>query len=195
MTIIGLTGYMQVGKSTVGEILARNFGFETVAFAAPLKKMVLALDPWVAVPMCSTHPEDDENVTFRHLSSIVEKDGWEEAKRYPDVRRLLQRMGTEAGRGILGPHVWIDFLRDNSLRSYDGKYAITDVRFQNEASYVYSWNGRIWRIWRDGYGPSDHPSEREIGLIQANEEICNYGTLEDLEEYVCWLYEKEMADA
>jgi dephospho-CoA kinase len=47
MTVIGLTGYAQTGKDTVGEILVRDHGFKRVAFADAVRECVYALNPLI----------------------------------------------------------------------------------------------------------------------------------------------------
>jgi len=174
--IIGITGHMQAGKSTIGQYLVEDFGFVQAAFADPLKQMVLALDPWVAMPVCSTHQEDEENVHFRLLSAVVQHEGWERAKKYPDVRRLLQRMGTEAGRQVLGEDLWINHMWKTSIVGYHFDVVITDVRFKNEAVAIREWGGYVWKVTRPGYEGDGHASELEIDEIDEDFQIPNWWT-------------------
>src|SRR4051794_16838163 len=83
--LVGLTGYARSGKDTAAQVLI-NKGFNRVAFADPMKNMLYALNPIVVE--CSE----------LRLREIVDRDGWEGAKRLSEVRELLQRVGTDAGR-------------------------------------------------------------------------------------------------
>jgi 50S ribosomal subunit-associated GTPase HflX len=52
--IIGLSGYAQVGKDTVANILVQHHGYKRVAFADKIRECLFALDPIIAVRL-STH--------------------------------------------------------------------------------------------------------------------------------------------
>ncbi len=159
--LIGLTGYKQSGKSTVAALLVEH-GWMELSFAEPLKQMLVALDPLIMIDDCP-----------RRLSSALEHWTLEEAKlRYPEVRRLLQRLGTEAGRHVLGPDVWVN-LAEAKLRKarefewYRGcdkhSFVIPDVRFVNEAEMIHGRGGIVVRIVREGQVSEDsHVSEQPL---------------------------------
>lgn len=168
--IIGLMGYAQSGKDTVAAQLVAEHGFERIAFADTLRDCLYALNPWIkSVP----------------LQRLVNSNGWDATKRDAEVRGLLQRLGTEVGRNILGDSIWVD----TALRKVkDGDYVISDVRFPNEYFAISERGGRLLRIKRPGTEPINaHPSETALDHI-ASESIRNDGTLEDLHGKVqAWL--------
>ena len=85
-----LIGLAQAGKDTAATlIMAEDARFLRVAFADPVREMALRLDPLVGGPGFCPYCGD----AAMRLSGAVEVYGWEEAKKLPDVRRLLQRMG------------------------------------------------------------------------------------------------------
>src|SRR5438128_6335704 len=98
--LIGITGYAQHGKDTVGKMLVEHFGYERHAFADQLKAMALVLDPWIV----------SEDQFRARLSDIVEREGWEAAKTVPEIRIFLQVRGTEAVRDMVGENAWVDAL-------------------------------------------------------------------------------------
>src|SRR6185436_5049171 len=103
--IIAFTGYAQVGKDTASDILVRDFGFTKIAFADPIRQMLFALNPLVF-----------DNV---RVNDAIEAHGYNQAKiMFPEIRTLLQRMGSEAGRRILGEDIWINTAM-NRARSVD----------------------------------------------------------------------------
>ncbi|TXH43267.1 MAG: hypothetical protein E6Q97_34355 [Desulfurellales bacterium] len=147
--ILGITGFAQSGKDTIGRILVEDYGFYRIGFADAVRDAVLALDPYVTTG----------SLGFR-ISQLVQEIGWERAKtEYPEVRRLLQRMGTEVGRDLFGDRSWIDI----GMRKAEGhdKVVFTDVRFANEAVTIQEAGGEIWKVQRPGVKPAgDHASEK-----------------------------------
>jgi hypothetical protein len=164
MTLIGVTGHAQHGKDTVGKRLVEQWGYQKFAFADRLKSMALVLNPVIA------------NLPFLRLADIVERDGWEEAKRWTEVRRFLQVLGTEGVREHLGEDAWVNALDLAIARAGDPtNVVITDVRFPNEAKYIHEMNGTLIRVVRrneDGSpfinGVMDHPSERYVDRLPAD---------------------------
>jgi hypothetical protein len=169
--LIGLTGYAQSGKDTAAKILIEN-GYTRVAFADALRNMLYALNP-IVIPGTSGMRVD-------RLQYLVDKRGWEVAKRQPEVRQLLQRLGTEAGRKVLGENIWIE----TALRGYTSHSApvvITDVRFDNEAQAVVNAGGHVIKIERPGYARvNSHVSDAGIDPALLSATIVNDGTVKDL---------------
>lgn len=68
----------------------------------------------------------------------------------PHVRKLLQEEGTERGRLVYGPEIWLDtafaWMLHFSVIWGINKFCITDVRFPNEADYIRDRGGKIIRI-------------------------------------------------
>jgi dephospho-CoA kinase len=60
--IIGLTGYARTGKDTVASVLVKDFGFERIAFADPIRELLYELNP---------------KVNGIYLREMVEEHGWE----------------------------------------------------------------------------------------------------------------------
>lgn len=146
--IIGLSGYAQSGKDTAADYISGAHDFEKASFAGLLRDCLAALNPIVRANM--------------RYNDVVEMYGYEKAKKeFPEVRELLQRMGTDVGRDILGPDTWVDAL----ARSIDvtRDYVFADTRFPNEFDFVKAHGGVMIRVNREGCGPiNDHISE--IGL-------------------------------
>jgi hypothetical protein len=166
-TVIGLMGYAQVGKDTLAGQLVERHGFTRIAFADTLRECLYALNPMI--------PLDNDWVRLSWLIAAV---GWDRAKvEYPEVRALLQRLGTEVGRDILGNDIWVE----TALKKIKpgGKYVITDMRFPNELAAVTKLGGKTVRILREGYGPvNDHWSETALDGFTSDVTIWNSSTPE-----------------
>lgn len=170
-TVIGLMGYAQVGKDTLASQLVEKHGFTRIAFADVLRDCLYALNPIVFLNI-------DASVV--RLQTIVDAIGWDEAKvRYPEIRALLQRLGTEVGREILGNDIWVNTALAQVKPG--GKYVITDMRFPNEYAAVHKLGGKMVRVVREGYGPvNDHWSETALDGYEADVTLVNDRTPADL---------------
>jgi hypothetical protein len=170
--IIGLTGYAQSGKDTVANVLVERYGFTRIAFADKIREYLYEINPvydYIAGDML-------------FIRAKVDRDGWEEAKKFPYIRRLLQTSGV-AARKLFGEDFWIkQALKDIE---FGGDYVITDVRFQNEADAIKSMGGQIWRIKRLGVDPvNSHVSETQMDGYPVDQIFINNSTLDDLEALI-----------
>jgi hypothetical protein len=206
--IIGLSGYARSGKDEAAKVLVEEYGFERVAFADKLRDFLYALNPIVEikradVPVNVKTPQGikrlmiDENtrstipvsveVRVRDIIDQHGRDGYKETPYGTEIRGLLQRLGTEAGRQILWDSIWIDA----ALHDLDPEknYVVTDVRFPNEAGAVRERGGVVWRISRVGVGPANnHASETSLDNYSFDKVLENNGSLEDYRQEVISTY-------
>lgn len=154
--LVGMNGYGQTGKDTAAEA-AEFYGWERRAFADKLREVLYVLNPTVRWGWGGYIP----------LQELVDTIGWERAKKESqDVRPLLQRLGTDAGRKLIHEDVWVEAVMSDLMPGR--RYIFTDVRFPNEARAIEARGGHIWRVERfkaDGtlVGPAnDHPSETAL---------------------------------
>lgn len=170
--IVGLSGYAGSGKDTAAEALIAK-GFTRVSFFDKAREVALALNPLIPVVVPGIRGAADQT-TYVRLADWVEAHGWTEAKRNLEVRNLLQRLGTEAGRRVLGENVWVDaVMRDLP----DGNLVFTDMRFPNEYDAVIAAGGVAVRINRPGVeAVNAHPSETALDEHLFHAVIENGGT-------------------
>lgn len=196
MYLIGLSGYAQSGKDSVGAILAKQEGFLRFAFADKVKETLYAINPAVGLNQQTGGPVYLKNFIDSLPGSFNEK--WDQAKQLEEVRRLLQRLGTEAGRKILGQNVWVDPVMEdisNNFRDGLARFVITDCRFPNEAEAIKRRGGHMIRVVRPETGPArdskGHVHESEIALDAwpFDHHIYNDGTLEDLTKKTSSLFD------
>lgn len=187
--IIGLSGYAQSGKDSIGAILVKNYGFTRYAFADALKEMAYQLNPIVVTSIDENIPLGvDTNLYVKNtrLQDVVNNNGWEDAKKLPEIRRLLQVLGTEAGRKILGENIWVDTVL-NKVK--DKNVVITDCRFPNEAKALKNSGGFVVRVERPGMAAiNNHLSETSLDGWPFDLIVLNGGTLESLHSLVKNLY-------
>ena len=133
-------------------------------------------------------------------------------------RLLLQLLGTDCGRNIIHPNIWVnalfaDYIHMDYTDVEDGikytvleesKWIITDLRFPNEAKAIKDRGGIVIRVNRplgphnlkhndDGttdFNGSLHPSETALDDWTFDYVIDNNGTIEELISNVKNLLEK-----
>lgn len=173
--MLGLSGYARTGKDALASILVEQHGFERIAFADALRDMLIALNP-----LADATPAFSQDV----LGIFNSEGGWDGAKKvseqsYYSVRSYLQRLGTEAGRVVLGENVWVDAAMKKVKPG--GRYVFTDCRFPSEAKAIEARGGKIVRVKRQDTGPvNGHPSEVALDDWNFAAWILNFGSLDAL---------------
>lgn len=165
-SVIGLTGRARSGKDTVADFLiAARPGLRRYAFADPIRKMLIPLgvdlrdDYWVE--------RKEETIPLINASP----------------RRLMQTLGTEWGRNLIHPDLWLRFAEQDLLNNGPG-VVITDVRFENEAEFVRKY-GVLIHIKRERVDAvATHVSESGIAIHEGDFTLWNNGTLDSLQAAV-----------
>lgn len=179
MKIIAFSGYARSGKDEAAGALM-SLGFSRIAFADKLREFTYAINPTV------WSKDFISNDTLRNIIDFYGWDKYKDSQWGDDIRRILQRVGTEGGRQVIGENVWVDATLNNLK---DGKYAIADVRFPNEADAVRKMGGYVVRIIRPEIGPANnHASETALDKYHFDDVIHNDGTLKQFQDTVRWLY-------
>ena len=163
--IIGLSGYAGSGKDEIAKILVEEYGFTRIAFADAVRGLLYEANPVV-------------NELANDIQHAVDHRGWDEIKKIPAVRELLQNIGFGA-RKMFGDDVWVK----EALKQIktEGNFVFTDVRFLNEAATIKENNGQLWRIKRLGVeAVNSHISEQDLDEYKFDQILMNEGTLEDL---------------
>jgi hypothetical protein len=167
MRIIGITGPAGAGKSTVAAYLEQRYGATRYSLAAPLKAIVQQAFALSHAQINGTQAEK-EAIDPRYGVS---------------PRWLLQRIGTEGVRSVMGADVWALMLRARIASERPEIAVVDDVRFENEASVLRELAGPRWRLWklRPPIGApalgQTHASESGWDRIPHTEQFlpCEYG--------------------
>lgn len=151
--IIGLTGPDGVGKSSI----AKAMGVPVLSFASPLKSMIAALLDdigYTEVEVERALRGDMKNVPIPFCGGKTPRD-------------LMRTLGTEWGRDLVAPNLWVDIALAGAL-TFKSTVVFDDVRFLNEAIGIKGYNGLLFEISRDGIEYThDHRSNAGLpGFVQ-----------------------------
>lgn len=152
-TLLGLIGPKNSGKSTLAKTLSIS-GFNIIPFAGCLKSMLKT--------MLSYQGVNEDEIEDRINGSLKEIPC--EYFSGQTTRFLMQTLGTEWGRDIIHPQLWLEIWerKVNHLLSENLKIVCDDVRFVNEGELIQKLGGKLIYINRKGVVFSDHISENEF---------------------------------
>ena len=174
---IALIGHARSGKDALAAELRRSHAYTRVAFADPLKAMLLRIDPIIGDAL-------DITQEYLHLAEYVSAYGWEEAKNgYPEVRRVLQSAG-QAQRET-DEFYWIKRAVEKieAARRWSLPMVVTDCRYRAEADVLSALDFTMVRVVRPASGLvgalARHASETELDDYVEDITLENNGSLED----------------
>ena len=107
----------------------------------------------------------------------------------------MQTLGTEWGRELINPELWL-ILAKQRLLNFGPGMVIADVRFENEAEWVRSQGGRVIHIERpSAVAVEVHASEAGIKFKgeEGDFKIINGGSLEDLQQTIREVFDVNQA--
>ena len=152
MFIVGVTGRAGCGKDTFADrLMEKKPEFAKVSFADPIKSM---LKHGLGLSKEQLYGDRKEEVDLRY-------------DRTP--RYLMQTLGTEWGRSLVGGDIWVQALENRLANTGPSNFVIPDVRFENEAELCRK-HGVLVHI--DGHAKphvrehvSEKPVSRPVGDI------------------------------
>lgn len=161
--IIGITGEARSGKDTVGGFLLSLHGGYLYSFATPIRAMLEPLGVDLRDPYWQAHK--DLPITSLGVSP----------------RRMMQTLGTEWGRQLIHPDLWVYMAEKKFQETGDGMI-VTDVRFENEANFVRKNGGVLIHVVRpNNEKVESHISEAGVAIVGGTDIIINNnGTLDEL---------------
>lgn len=161
---IGLVGFINSGKGTVGELLKMQ-GYKQASFAGVLKDTASIMFGWDRELL---EGDTVESRVFRETKDEF----WSEKFGYDFSPRLaLQLLGTEAGRDVFHKDLWIYALEKRI--SNKRHVVITDTRFPNEIEWIRSKGGIIVQVKR-----GENPEWYETALVE--------NTTDEYNEYILY---------
>jgi len=180
---IGIGGKKESGKTTVANYYQFEFKFQEMGFSDPLNDVLTVLNPFVMI-QASGHD-------MLRYAEVVGSRGFTKAKEIPEVRRLLQYIGTEVGRQMFHEDFWVDIVAERVSRLTDEGHnvALTGVRYKNEIDMVRRLGGSTLYITRPGISEiSEHASENSLTADDFEHVIDNDKGIAELENKAGELY-------
>jgi len=163
--LIGLNGPPGCGKDTLADWLCRYHDYLIYSLAGPLKMGLCAMFGW------DLDQWDDRVWKEKPQAALMGK----------SPRYLAQTLGTEWGRNMIHPDVWVNLMRETYDATGGDKLVIPDIRFANEAKAVRDLGGVILRIERTNSTKiPPHPSENGIphymidGTVDNNADLAAF---------------------
>jgi len=187
MRILGLAGRKGHGKDTFAKLLLQHDKrFKRLAFADRLK--TICVEVFGIRRPDFDHPQKKDCLLDAPIKLDKQIDRLREVSKVPEIkprgwvantpRQLLQYIGTDYIRSVR-PTYWIDAVRDEvESADADTRFAITDVRFPNEAQRIHELGGKVLRLVRLGRQDDPHPehssenldfpSDYTLGIVENN---------------------------
>lgn len=185
--IIAITGEARSGKDTASGYLQKMYGYERFAFADPMKDILCTtlgidletLDAFKNNP--TTHSVTGD---FFYISNISSDLDYTFTEFSTDMRKILQRFGTDSMKKYFGNDVWASLLISRAHLWGCSKVVVSDLRYLNEYEVLQMSCEKLTviRIHKEGTNKNDtHSSEQELNKIPADYEISNNGSIQDLQ--------------
>lgn len=173
--IVGIHAQAGAGKDAAAEALTRTGNFKRFGFADPIKEALEVMYGWTEL--------DWEDREWRERPSPFCGG--------KSPRILAQTLGTEWGRDLVSPHIWVNIMATRRAellsRAPNLHIVIADVRFENEAWWIKNNQGIMIELTRSGteaVGIEGHRSEDGLPLDLIDFVINNSGTKEELQDTV-----------
>lgn len=189
--LIGISGAAGAGKDTLARGIAAVDVYAITHFADPIKVALNAMFGW---SMAHWADRDWKETPMPWLSQMLTKgDDVPVAARgefrHPSPRYLAQTLGTEWGRDMIDPEIWLKIMQQkfNKIskvaRLEQGRIMgmgliVPDVRFDNEAQWIRDEGGLLIHVERpdlEKISESSHSTEAGFDPALITEVIYNDG--------------------
>ncbi|WP_375191817.1 deoxynucleotide monophosphate kinase [Marinobacter sp.] len=170
MRLIGIAGKARSGKDTAAARLIEKHGLVKYSFADPLKAGIKTMFGLT-----------EEHVNGSLKETVIPWLG-------TSPRKLMQTLGTEWGREIIRPDLWVlmaqrqwDQVSVATCDTFHGGMIVPDIRFEEEAGFIRRNGGLVIHLIRDELELVEtHKSEAGVRFMDGDWLIENNGTIEDL---------------
>lgn len=141
--IVGISGLIGSGKSTVANRLIEKYNFKKDSFATNLKDSVAMIFDW---PRDMLEGDTIESRIWRETTDLW----WSNKLNIPNFspRLALQLIGTDALRNHFNSDIWFLTLENRVRKNLNQNIVISDVRFSNEINFIQQQKGILIKVSR-----------------------------------------------
>ena len=173
--IIGISGKMATGKTTLADILAKTLKGHRISFADALRTEVA--DTFCIPPgwLTNRHYKDTQQLKL--------------GLRVMTIREILQWWGQIRREG--DPNYWVRVALGSVIKNGPDTVIFDDVRYQNEAAAIRERGGMLVRLepypgWLHSATGASHSSETDLDGYQHFDFVFTprYGGLEDVAQEI-----------
>lgn len=200
--LLALGGYKRAGKDEAGDYLESAYEFVKMGMSDALNVALQNIGPrgpWVKLDFDVIDHYPWRNKRYRgkyvkgdiiRYADLVDAVGYTDAKLHKDAREYLQGLGTEVGRDMIDPEVWVRIAEKKirALQAEGKNVVITAIRFPNELEMVRRLGGHSVWIERSqelrGADGDQHASEVSLQSKDFEAFIDNNGSKDELRERV-----------
>jgi hypothetical protein len=169
--IIGIAGLAGTGKDTLADFIIAQYGGYKHAFAEPMRLMLRA---GFGIDLSTPYWKANKENPIPALGK--------------SPREMLQLLGTQWGRELIHPDVWVTLVHQQFLNRRAGM-VLADVRMENEAAFVRKFGGTVIHIKRKAATPvTPHASEAGVSIQPEDVVIHNDLDLGSLQHAVSKLF-------
>ena len=202
ISIVGVGGLLTSGKDAFADYLVTSWGYTKTFMSHPLHMWMRTENPWIKLdkPVRCMEGWTLEPGEFHPYNYIVHQVGYTEAKEQTEIRRALQRIGTECGRKLISENVWAGAMEREIKQLLErgiNHVVVTGIRYENELQMIQRLGGET--VWierpsarasheekiRSAAASADtatHSSEVSLDAGRFDSVIENDGSLEQLFE-------------
>ncbi len=145
LVLIGIQGALGAGKTTIRKTLVSDMGFTPMSMADPIKVALMSMGATRSEMYGEDKPKPNELWGGK------------------TNRFAMQTLGTEWGRQIIQPDIWVECIRrsiDTMYQDHVGipprtnlghqplRIVIDDIRFRNEMELIHQFGGNLWTVRR-----------------------------------------------
>ena len=156
--IVAFCGLATCGKTSLALGLVKHRNFHRISFADPIREMLRGLG------LTTAQMSEGKNDPLAMFGGKT-------------PRQVMQSLGTEWGRDLVSPTLWIDATRQRILSALAthgvAGVVIDDCRFDNEAAMVRSLGGIVVEVTRPGLARMNHASEAGISPHLIDDFVLN----------------------
>lgn len=134
MLVIGISGFIGSGKTTVSDWFLGNHGFKRLSFADPIRDMLVAL----GIPESTLR---DPKLKEEPHPLLLGR----------SPRYAMETLGTNWARQMMHPQFWVGHFAHRARKA--NFVIVDDVRFPNEVEAIHELGGKVYKLIVPGREP------------------------------------------